>query len=172
MIDNVSYVGIIKDQTERTIWSVNNVIDCIPESYWDKIYCYMPMWKHVYHTLHSLDMWFINPRRYEEPSFHEENLNNLDAVTEKTLSRDELKEYSASVAKKINAYTDSLTDDMLLEKPEGCEYSRFALIIGQHRHLNLHTGMLMGYIIAGEGLWPRVMGMEGEIPQGEYSKFY
>jgi hypothetical protein len=24
----------------------------------------MPIWKHLYHTLHSLDRWFINPEKY------------------------------------------------------------------------------------------------------------
>lgn len=56
------FIGIIKDQTLRTLWSLNNVIDCIPESYWEKEYCEMHLWKHVYHTLHSLDKWYIKKR--------------------------------------------------------------------------------------------------------------
>lgn len=35
------------------------------------ILCDMPIWKHVYHMLHSCDQWFINPNEYTEPDFHE-----------------------------------------------------------------------------------------------------
>lgn len=46
-------VAIIEEQTRRALWEVNHVIACIPESLWDKCYCEMPIWKHVYHRLHS-----------------------------------------------------------------------------------------------------------------------
>lgn len=71
---------IIEYQTKRALWEVKNVIDCVPDSLWNKEYCDMPLWKHIYHMLHSLDLWFINPRdkHYCEPSIHSENLNNLD----------------------------------------------------------------------------------------------
>ena len=72
--DNLT--DIITDQTERALWEVKNVIDCVPDEYWDKEYCGMPVWKHIYHMLHSLDLWFINPRDkdFKEPSIHVENL--------------------------------------------------------------------------------------------------
>ena len=41
-----------------------------------------PMWKHVYHMLHSLDQWFINPMKYDEPSFHRPGLNSLDETSD------------------------------------------------------------------------------------------
>lgn len=83
---------IITDQTERALWEVKNVIDCVPDEYWDKEYCGMPVWKHIYHMLHSLDLWFINPRDrdFKEPSIHVENLNNLDVVSDKHLKREEI----------------------------------------------------------------------------------
>jgi hypothetical protein len=168
----VSYAEIIKDQGERALWSVNNVIECIPDGMWDKLYCEMPLWKHVYHMLFSLDTWYINPRKYQMPPFHEKDLNNLDVPTDKRLSRELLRKFFLTVEEKIKEYNNSLTDDILLEKPENCEWTRFALIMGQHRHLHSHMGMIMGFIIAETGLWPRVVGMEGEIPKGEYTKFF
>ena len=165
-------VEIIKDQTKRALWSINNVIDCVPDEYWNKAYCEMPLWKHIYHTLHSLDMWFINPRKYSEPIFHMKDLNNLDVVTDKILSRSELKHYFQDIDNKINRYLERLTEEMLLAKPDNCEWTRFALILGQHRHLHSHMGMLMGFIIAETGLWPRVIGLEGDIPTGEYSLYF
>lgn len=90
-----SYSDIIADQTQRALWEVQNVSDCIPNSLWNTLYCGMPMWKHVYHMLHSLDLWFINPhdKNFVEPSFHVYDLNNLDVVSEKNLTRNDLGEY-------------------------------------------------------------------------------
>lgn len=55
----------------------------------------MPLWKHVYHMLHSLDLWFMNPNDtgYKEPGFHVKDLNNLDVVTEKEISREQIHDY-------------------------------------------------------------------------------
>lgn len=91
--DNLT--DIITDQTERALWEVKNVIDCVPDEYWDKEYCGMPVWKHIYHMLHSLDLWFINPRDkdFKEPSIHVENLNNLDVVSDRHLERAEIDAY-------------------------------------------------------------------------------
>ena len=49
----------------------------------DFILCDMPIWKHVYHQLHSCDQWYINPYRFTEPDFHEPGLNSLDEVSER-----------------------------------------------------------------------------------------
>lgn len=117
-------------------------------------------------------MWYINPRKYSEPPFHIKDLNNLDVYTNKTLSRNELKHYYQSIQKKINQYLNSLTDDILLTKPENCEWTRFTLILAQHRHLHSHIGMLMGFIIAETGLWPRVIGLEDDIPTGDYNLYF
>ena len=165
-------VMIIKEQALRDLWNINNVINCVPDDYWDKIYCEMPLWKHMYHMLHSLDQWYINPRKYLDPPFHSDNLNNLDVKTEKILSREELKKYYKAIEEKINQYVNCLTDDILLIKPEECEWTRFTLILGQQRHLNCHLGMIMGFIIAGTGLWPRVIGLEGDIPPVNYNLYF
>lgn len=167
-----TYINAINDQTNRTLWSLNNVIDSIPEEYWDKLYCDMPLWKHVYHTLHSLDMWYINPLVYEEPYFHTVGLSDLDTLTKGYLSREVMKEYYHSVREKILSYLKTLDDGTLLEYPEKSPYNRFHLIMAQHRHLDMHIGMIMGFIIAGKDLWPRVLGLQSEIPEGEYSIYF
>ncbi|MEY7999754.1 DinB family protein [Clostridium sp. Mt-5] len=171
-MNEINYTEIIKDQTKRALWSVDNVMNCVPDEYLNKNYCKMPLWKHIYHTLHSLDMWYINPRKYSEPPFHIKDLNNLDVHTNKALSRNELKHYYQSIEKKINQYLNNLTDDILLTKPENCEWTRFTLILAQHRHLHSHMGILMGFIIAETGLWPRVIGLEDDIPTGDYNLYF
>lgn len=172
-MEQICLVDIIKDQTERALWEVNNVIDCIPDELWNKEYCEMPCWKHVYHMLHSLDRWYINPRdiTYMEPSIHVEHLDNLDIPTDNILSRDEIMQYYEAIKVKINTYITSLQDSQLLEFPKECEYTKFTLILGQFRHLHSHMGMIMGFIIDDTGLWPRVLGLEHPIPMNDYSKY-
>jgi len=128
----------------------------------------MPTWKHVYHMLHSLDLWFMNPRDkdYQEPPFHIPDLNNLDVPSEKGLARAELTGYYAEVQIKILQYLQGLQDQDLIEKPPGCEYTRFTLILAQIRHLHTHMGMIMGFIVEATGLWPLVVGLEGSLPTG------
>ena len=165
---------IIDDQTKRALWEVKNIIDCVPDCLWNKEYCDMPLCKHIYHTLHSLDLWFINPRdkNYLEPSIHSENLNNLDAVTSKTLSRNDIDNYFSQIRIKIDKYISKLTDEELLDFPENCEYTKFTLILAQFRHLHTHMGMIMGFIIDDTGLWPNVLGLTHPIPSnGDYNKY-
>lgn len=170
-MDETGYMEIIREQTGRALWNVRNVIECVPQECWRKNYCEMPLWKHIYHTLHSLDRWYINPRIYTEPPFHMPGLNDLDVPTDQELSRADLVQYFESIKLKIDHYLDGLTGEMLLQKPEGCEWSRFTLILGQHRHLNCHLGMLMGFIIVETGMWPVAVGLQGDIPTA-YSSFY
>lgn len=173
-MDQTSYIGIIQNLTDRALWEVKNVIDCVPNDLWNQCYCQMPMWKHIYHMLHSLDLWFINPRdpNFIEPTIHERDLNNLDVFTGQKLSRDEINQYCAQITAKIRNYILVTNDDELLLMPDHCEYSRFTLILSQYRHLHSHIGMLMGFIINATGMWPRVVGLEKPIPVEPYDKFF
>ena len=123
--------------------------------------------------LHSLDLWYINPRdtEFKEPSFHKKDLNNLDIITDGTLSREQINGYFRDIEKKILDYISELDDEKLSEYPAGCEYSRFTLIMAQFRHLHTHMGMIMGFIIDDKGLWPRVLGLEMPFPEEGYSKY-
>lgn len=170
---SVSMLESIKDQTARALWEVKNVIDCVPDELWNKEYCEMPCWKHIYHMLHSLDLWFINPRdkAFKEPDIHEKDLNNLDVVSQKQLSREQIDHYFMVTSDKINKYLAGLTEEDLAVNPPDCEYTRFTLILAQFRHLHTHMGMLMGFIIDDTGLWPRVLGLEKPFPEGAYSKY-
>ncbi len=169
-----SLTQIIEDQTTRALWEVKNVIDCVPEKLWDREYCQMPCWKHIYHMLHSLDLWYINPRdkSFQEPVIHEKDLNNLDVVSQKVLSRSQIERYFICIEEKLRAYLSDLTDAQLLEYPPDCEYCRFTLILAQMRHLHSHMGMIMGFVIDDTGLWPRVLGLENPVPGSEYDKYF
>lgn len=166
-------IKIIEEQTNRALWEVRNIIDCVPDNLWNKEYCKMPCWKHIYHMLHSLDLWYLNPKdkNYQEPPIHEKDLNNLDIVSSKVLSRKEINSYLICIEKKIQIYVSSLTDKQLLEYPTDCDYCKFTLILAQFRHLHTHMGMIMGFIIDDTGLWPRVLGLENPFPEGNYNKY-
>ncbi|MDY5483793.1 MAG: hypothetical protein SPF91_06355 [Clostridium sp.] len=99
-----SMIEIIQEQTTRALWEVRNVIDCVPDELWNREYCGMPCWKHIYHMLHSLDLWYINPRdrEFREPSIHDKDLNNLDVVSDKTLKREEIEAYLKEIEKKLS----------------------------------------------------------------------
>lgn len=164
-----NYVDDIVRQTDRVLWEVKNIVRCIPDTLWDKPYSGAPVYRHVYHMLHSLDRWFINPydAGYTEPSFHVPGLNDLDAVQDTYISRAQIDGYLDEVEKKIKAYTRALTDELLPGRPENAPHTRLALILGQYRHLHTHLGMLMGWIIAETGLWPLTLGLEREFPEDD-----
>ena len=58
------------------------------------------------------------------------------------------------IKEKTLAYLDSLTDEMLYEKPEKCIYTRMELVLRQYRHLSFHTGMLNGQTAVATGQFP------------------
>lgn len=123
--------------------------------------CGMPIWKHVYHTLHSCDQWYINPMCYQEPDFQEPGLNSLDELGERVLSRQELVAYFEQIQAKIMRYLETLQDESLYEFPEGCHYNRLSLIMGQMRHFYCHMGNINAATMVKIGKWPRVIGMSG-----------
>ena len=128
----------------------------------DDILCDFPVWKHVYHALHSCDQWFINPFDYDEPDFHEPDLNSLNVMTEKVLTREDLAAYLEAVRSKLLRYVDSLTDDMLCEIPPGCKSNRLSLILSQFRHFYAHLGNINATTILATNQWPRVVGLSGK----------
>lgn len=120
----------------------------------------VPLWKHIYHMLHSCDQWFINPERYTQPSFHVEGLNSIDEKPgDIVLTREEMLRYLEDIQKKTLYYLDGLTDEMLYETPEGCSSNRLSLVLGAFRHLYAHLGNINCMTIIETGKWPRVDGM-------------
>ena len=88
-MSEITLVDTITDQTRRALWEVENVIACIPAKLWERAYCGVALSRHVYHMLHSLDVWLINPRdpAFVQPECHETDLNNLDVVSAKRITR-------------------------------------------------------------------------------------
>jgi len=124
----------------------------------------MPLWKHAYHMLHSCDRWFINPTKYEEPSFHTSGLNSLDdPVFEPRLSREDLLAYLEIIQAKILRYMSRVTDAQWAQPPEDCSFARMTLLLGQFRHIYSHMGNINAVTMQQTGKWPRVVGLEWQI---------
>lgn len=157
-------VEIIAQQTETMF---RNARICLKSCDLNETVYGLPVWKHVYHAFHSLDMWFVNPKIYEEPPFHEPDLNSLDVPSAKTLSDEELETYLEGIERKIRGYLAGLSDELLAEKPDGCEYTRLALVLGQFRHLYAHIGIINCTTIRRTGRWPRVIGLNSIFPPEE-----
>ena len=81
-------------------------------------------------------------------------MDNPDTPTSVVLSDRQLLDYLDAVEKKTLDYLDSLTDDMLYEKPENCRLTRMELVLRQYRHLSFHTGMLNGQTALATGKFP------------------
>ena len=81
-------------------------------------------------------------------------MDNPDNPTSVVLSDQQLLDYLDAVERKTMAYLDSLTDDLLSEKPEGCRYTRLELVLRQFRHISFHTGMLNGQTALATGQFP------------------
>lgn len=169
LCDDIRYL------TDRALWETENLIRCIPDELWNKRYDELPMWKYVYHTLYSLDRWYINPcdADYTDPDFHEPELASLNDIPEKDiLTREQMLGYFSCVRKKIGAYIIELEDEKLQEMPDGCDMSRFRLILGQFRHWHRHMGLIYGFIVEDTGKWPYVLNMNGKYPGAPMPNFY
>ena len=60
-------IKAIKDNTKNLFENANIMLQTCNLNF---ILCDLPVWKHVYHQIHSCDQWFINPNDYIEPDFH------------------------------------------------------------------------------------------------------
>ena len=98
-----SYHAILTEMTVRALWETQNVIDCIPDDLWDKPYGGAPMWQHIYHMLHGLDQWFINPRDrdFVEPPIHTPLLQDLAIYPATHLNRRQINDYFHTIKAKL-----------------------------------------------------------------------
>lgn len=133
--------------------------------------CGTPAWRFVYHALHSADKWFFNPFEYDEPDFHQNGMDNPDNFCSIELSDEQLLQFLAKIRKKTCDFLDSLTDEMLYEKPENCPYTRLELVLRQFRHLSFHTGMLNGQTAEHSGKFPKYFSENRAFSDGD-SLFY
>ena len=152
-------VNIITEQTDILFDNILITLDIITEEQVDKLFSDMPLWKHLYHMLHSIDQWFINPNKYNNPDFHIAEMNSLYTKSENKLSLKELKNYYALIKAKTYKYLEQLNDEDLGKEPQACKFSRLALILAQYRHLAYHIGSIHSFMLYETGKWPKFIGI-------------
>lgn len=151
---------LIKQIREQTAVNFINLETAVMTYSRDALVCGSPAWRYVYHTIHSADKWFIDPFDFTEPAFHTEGLDNPDKPSSTVLTDSQLIEYLSKVREKTFAYLDTLDDSDLYEKPKDCPYTRLELVLGQFRHISLHTGMLNGQTIERTDRFPVALGLD------------
>ena len=159
----------IKNQTEINFI---NIRDQIEVAELEAVFDGVNGSRYIFHYLHSMDRFFINPVNYEyegEKLFGiPENLSVIStaregyvADTSIVISREKLLAYFEYVKNKIEKYLNELTGDQLLQKPEGCEYTRLELILGQFRHQMWHVGLSSAITFEGKKIWNEFTGLSG-----------
>jgi hypothetical protein len=123
-----------------------------------------PLGEQIFHLLHSLDQWFINPFAFTEPSLAMKGGGIPDAQIGGRLSAEELMAYFTAIRNKIFQYFSDLREERLPERPEGCPFTRLELILGQSRHLMYHIGLIHGCLRSATGKSPEYIGLSGPIP--------
>lgn len=110
--------------------------------------------RYLFHAIHSLDKWFINPETFCEPdktvtggipaelSVIDSKRKGFTQANGTHISREQLLQYAISVEKKIQGYLLTLTDEKLVERAQdNGKFTRLELILGQFRHLMWHLGV-------------------------------
>ncbi len=157
---------LVEELAEQTEVVLRNVGTCLRTCLPEQTLCDQPIWKHVYHMLHSLDQWFINPSDYQQPPFHQPGLNSLDEPAGDALDMALLTTYFEGIEAKIRRYLAELNDDDLAQCPPGFHRTRLSVMVGQIRHCICHVGNINAVTIAATGRWPRATGL-APLPEGE-----
>jgi hypothetical protein len=118
-----------------------------------------PPGEQVYHMVHSMDKWLINPEVYEEPLFEDLGIQRIEPGSISHLTKPELQVYWGFVKAKVNRYIETLTDVDLNVCPEKCRFTRLELILGQYRHFMYHIGLAHGCIRSETGHNPEYIGL-------------
>ena len=157
----------IKNQTEINFI---NLKDQIEVAELETVYDGVSASRYIFHNLHSIDRFFINPNNYVYEGKNlfdiEENLSIIDAERvgyidnpSFVISREKLLAYFDFVKNKIENYFNELTAQSLLEKPEGCAYSRLELILAQFRHQMWHAGLSSAITFESKKIWNKFTGL-------------
>lgn len=151
------FCEMIKNQTEILFQNLKN---CIEAANLSQTVDSIPNWRYIYHTLHSLDKWYINPTEYTEPDNFEQGTASFDKPCGNVLSKEQLNGYADKVFAKIRSYLDEMSDHKLVEKPLQCQYTRLELILGQFRHVMCHVGIIMGAALVSGDNCPEYIGLD------------
>jgi hypothetical protein len=157
----------IKMQSKQIFQNIDCIFDVVNEDNINNKTGVFPVWKQIYHMLHSIDQNFINPSDFSEPDFHSKNLNVIFLESNETLDRNQLYEYYQQIQKKIELYLNNLTDNILNEVIifKDMKLTKMELIMAQFRHIFYHIGYLHCCFKLLNGETPEYIGLYKVIPE-------
>ena len=159
-IKNQTEINFINIQNQIEVADLKGVFDGVNGS------------RYIFHNLHSMDRFFINPVSYvyegEKLFGIPENLSVISTEREGyvedtsiVIPREKLLSYFEYIKNKIEIYFEELSAEALLQKPEGSEYTRLELILGQFRHQMWHVGLSSAITFEGKKIWNEFTGLNG-----------
>jgi len=134
----------VRRQSPQLFENVETIFKNLEDPLYRKTSGGFPVWRQLYHTVHSIDRYFIDPNAFVEPELHKKNLDSLTDETDAFIERDVLYSYFQKVREKAEEYLVDLTDETLEEivRFNGIEVTRLELILAQFRHILYHVGYL------------------------------
>lgn len=162
-----SFLEQIKTQTEILFLNISDQLDTANLEY---EYNNLNNSRYIFHYLHSLDKFFIDPTKYVYDETKALGIpENLSVIAEKkagyevaegfVIPREKLHMYFESIKRKIYCYLNEMDDIKLLEKPENYSYTRFELILGQYRHVMWHVGLSSAITFLADGHGTKYTGL-------------
>ncbi len=159
-----SLIVIINSQSTQLFQNIESLFDYVDDQLLTKKNCKWPLWRQLYHMLHSMDQWFINPFKYTNHGTDGFKIAALDTELDiNALKKVELLEYYRQIKEKVSNYLKNLKVSELTEPPEDCKFTRFDLILGQFRHIMFHIGMIHGCILMENAEIPNYVGLSDPI---------
>ena len=159
-----SFINTISIQAKQVFRNIQSVFDYVDDDILSAGLCKWPLWRQLFHMLHSMDQWFISPFEYEDGWENGHQINALNTeIDMPAISRKELLSFFLRVEAKVEDYLTGLTDSDLFETPTECRFTRFELILGQFRHINFHIGMIHGCILMKNGEIPDYFGISNPV---------
>jgi len=157
----------IKTQSKQIFQNIDYIFNVINSENINNKIGVFPIWKQIYHLLHSIDQNFIDPSNFIEPDFHKKNLNVIFIDSNELLTKDQLFQYYQNVREKIELYLSSLTEDKLNEiiMFREMKLTKMELILSQFRHIFYHIGYLHCCFKLLNGETPEYIGLYKVIPE-------
>ena len=159
----------IKEQTEINFMNIEAQIQAADL---EQVFDGVNGSRYIFHYLHSMDRFFMNPTDYvyegEKLFGIPEHLSVISSAREGyvedtsiIIPREKLMAYFEFVKTKLEKYFESLTQENLIQKPDGFEYTRLELILAQFRHQMWHVGLSSAITFQGKKVWNEFTGLNG-----------
>lgn len=154
----------IAHQTDLTLYNIQVALStCRFEEELNEV----PVWRILYSALYEFDCRFPEPGFLcREPEFHTAGMEDLNLpYSGKPLTKDQLVEYYLDVKARIFLYLDEMDDDLLLQKPKNCPYTRLDLILDQLRRFTYQIGRVNAFTELLLRKRPVFIGIEEDYPK-------